>query len=130
MRFEENGSISPTSLADLRESVGWNRMENCYQNTRITSYFHIAVYDGNLLIGFIDCISNAVTDAYIQDLIVHPDYQKKGIGTQLMNRMISHLRKQNVYMISVIYDAQLSSFYQRFGFTQMLSGQLQTYHCP
>lgn len=77
MRFEENGSISPTSLADLRESVGWNRMENCYQNTKITSYFHIAVYDGNLLIGFIDCISNAVTDAYIQDLIVHPDYQKK-----------------------------------------------------
>lgn len=113
----------------VKASAG-TEWKTAIRTQRITSYFHIAVYDGNLLIGFIDCISNAVTDAYIQDLIVHPDYQKKGIGTQLMNRMISHLRKQNVYMISVIYDAQLSSFYQRFGFTQMLSGQLQTYHCP
>ena len=130
MRLEENLLVSASSLADLREAVGWNRMQDCYQNPKMYSYYHIAAYDQAHLIGYIDCVSNGVTDAYIQDLMVHPDYQGNGLGTQLMNRMISHLRDQNIYMVSVIYDSILVPFYQRFGFTQMLSGQLQTYECP
>ena len=44
------------------------------------------------MFGYIDCVSNGVTDAYIQDLMVHPAYQGRGIGTELMNKMISHLK--------------------------------------
>ena len=39
------------------------------------------------LLGYVDCVSNGVTDAYIQDLMVHPEYQGKGVGTELMNQM-------------------------------------------
>jgi GNAT superfamily N-acetyltransferase len=74
-------------------------------------------------------VSNGVTDAYIQDLMVHPDYQGQGIGTELMNRMIAYLKTHHIYMISVIYEPALSSFYRRFGFFEMLSGQLETFKC-
>ena len=68
-----NETVSVNDLADLRESVGWNRMEKEYKNPLLTSYYHIAVYEKEALIGYIDCVSNGVTDAYIQDLMVHPD---------------------------------------------------------
>ena len=60
-----NETVSVNDLADLRESVGWSRMENEYKNPLLTSYYHIAVYEKETLIGYIDCVSNGVTDAYI-----------------------------------------------------------------
>lgn len=129
MIYQENTPVSSVALGDLRESVGWNRMENCYNDKRLISFYHIAVYDEDRLVGYIDCVCNGVTDAYIQDLMVHPDYQNNGIGTELMARMIAYLKLKGIYMISVVYDDDLKPFYKRFGFTDMLCGQLQTYEC-
>lgn len=93
-----NESISPEALADLRESVDWNRMEKEYGNPLMTSFFHIVVYDEDLLVGYVDSVSNGVTDAYIQDLIVHSDYQEKGVGTDLMKKRIASLKeKTHIY---------------------------------
>jgi len=127
MNFIENAPTSAKQIADLREAVGWNRMECCYENEFMTSYFHISVYDDQKLIGYIDTVSNGVTDAYIQDLMVHPEYQGKGIGTELMNRTIAYLKERKIYMISVVFDEKLLPFYKRFGFYPMLCGQMQTY---
>ena len=127
MTFEINEQVSAEQLSSLRESVGWNRMEKELSNPKMTSYYHIAAFEDNELIGYVDCISNGVTDAYIQDLMVKPGYQGKGIGSELMNKMIEYLKESHIYMISVIFDENLKSFYERFGFYTMLSGQLETY---
>ena len=124
-----NEAVSVKELADLRESIGWNRMENEYKNPLLTSYYHIAVYEKEVLIGYIDCVSNGVTDAYIQDLMVHPDYQRRGVGTDLMKKMIDYLKKKHIYMISVDFEEKLKPFYEKFGFFSMLCGQMETYDC-
>ncbi len=129
MTYIYNETVPVKALADLRESVGWNRMENEYKNPLLTSYCHIAVYEKEALIGYIDCVSNGVTDAYIQDLMVHPDYQGRGIGTDLMKQMIDYLRKKHIYMISVVFEESLKPFYEKFGFFNMLCGQMETYDC-
>ena len=127
MIYKYNETVSAKALSDLRESVGWNRMEDAYENPLMTSYYHITAYEKDDLIGYIDCVSNGVTDAYIQDLMVHPDYQGKGVGTELMNQMIAYLKEKRIYMISVIYEESLKSFYKKFGFYQMLCGQMETF---
>lgn len=124
-----NEAVSVKELSDLRESIGWNRMENEYKNPLLTSYYHIAVYEKEVLIGYIDCVSNGVTDAYIQDLMVHPDYQRRGIGTELMTIMINYLKQKHIYMISVVFEENLKPFYEKFGFFNMLCGQMETYDC-
>ena len=103
-------------------------MESYYKDPRMTSYYHIACYDGDKLVGYVDTVSNGLTDAYIQDLTVDPAYQGQGIGTELMNRMIARLKEKQIFMISVIYgNEELASFYKRFGFSQMFCGQMQTH---
>lgn len=127
MVYKFNEKVSVKALADLREAVGWNRMEEAYQSPLMTSYCHIAVYEDEKLIGYIDSVSNGVTDAYIQDLMVRPEHQGKGIGTALMDQMIKYLKEKHIYMISVVYEESLKPFYERFGFYSMLCGQMETY---
>jgi GNAT superfamily N-acetyltransferase len=127
MEYRTNASVTADQIADLRQSVGWNRMENCYSDPRMSSYYHIACYEENKLVGYIDTVSNGLTDAYIQDLMVHPDYQGKGIGTALMNRVLQYLKDNRIYMISVVFEAKLLPFYSRFSFVDMRCGQMQTY---
>ncbi len=127
MTYQYNAKVSVKALADLREAVRWNRMEREYSNPLLISFYHIAVYEADKLIGYIDCVSNGVTDAYIQDLMVHPDYQGKGIGTELMTQMVAYLKEKHIYMISVVYEESLKPFYERFGFYTMLCGQMETY---
>ncbi len=126
MIWSLNETVSPKDLADLREAVGWNRMEREYGDPRLTSCCHIAVYDEGRLVGYVDCVSNGVTDAYIQDLMVRPDCQGQGIGTELMRRMLAYLREKHIYMVSVVFEESLKPFYARFGFFPMLAGQLET----
>ena len=125
--YIENEPMRAKAIADLRRSVGWNGMEDSYSNPHMISFYHIACFDGDKLVGYVDSVSNGVTDAYIQDLTVDPAYQGKGIGTELMNRIIAALKEKRIYIISVVYEEKLASFYKRFGFFQMLCGQMQTY---
>ena len=129
MIYKYNERVNVQELCDLRQSVGWNRMEKEMADPRLKTYYHIAVYEEEKqkLIGFVDSVSNGVTDAYIQDLMVHPDFQGKGLGSELMNKMIDYLKKAGIYMISVLYDESLKDFYSRFGFYNLLGGQLETY---
>ena len=127
LEYKTNPVASPESIAALRRSVGWGGMEAELRNPALRDYLQIACYDGDELVGFLDVVSNGVTDAYIQDVMVRPDYQGKGIGTELMNRAINRLKADHIYMISVIYgEEELRPFYERFGFYTMLCGQMET----
>ena len=123
LEYKTNPGASPESIAALRRSVGWGGMEAELRNPALRDYLQIACYDGDELVGFLDVVSNGVTGAYIQDVMVRPDYQGKGIGTELMNRAINRLKADHIYMVSVIYgEERLRPFYEKSGFYTMLCG--------
>lgn len=126
MRYEFDSPVTAAELADLRESVGWNRMERDLTDSRLRNAFHLCCFDGTRLVGYVAVVSNGVTDAYIQDLMVHPEYQHRGIGQQLMQRALDRLRTDGIYMVSVIYGAaELRKYYDAMGFTTILCGQME-----
>ena len=127
MRYTLNEPIDPSAIANLREAVGWNRMEASLRDPRMTSLVEIGCFDRDMLVGYVAACGNGVTDAYVQDLMVHPDFQRRGIGTELMRRVLERLRADGIYMISVIYGEEaLRPFYEKLGFYTMLCGQLET----
>lgn len=76
--------------------------------------------NGNV-VGFIQAISDGVLSAYIPLLEVLPDYQGKGIGTDLIKRMFSRLG--DLYMIDLLCDNELQEFYEKQGM-QKASGMV------
>ena len=69
--------------------------------------------DTNQVVGFISAITDGVLTAYIPLLEVLPAYQRRGIGHELMRRMLARLDK--FYMIDLLCDAPLQPFYETVG---------------
>ncbi|QNK88782.1 GNAT family N-acetyltransferase [Sporosarcina sp. FSL K6-1540] len=70
----------------------------------------------NQVVGFITAISDGVLSAYIPFLEVLPEYKNKGIGKELVDRMLKEL--DGIYMIDLCCDDDLIPYYDKFGMTQ------------
>lgn len=79
---------------------------------------------GNV-VGFINAVSDKVLSAYIPLLEVLPEYQGKGIGKELVKRMLANL--EDYYMIDVCCDEDLNEFYGEFGFEKYNSMIFRNY---
>lgn len=75
----------------------------------------IADEAGGKVVGFISAVSDGVLSAYIPLLEVLPEWQHRGIGSELVRRMIDQL--EPLYLIDLSCDPDLTPFYQQFGFT-------------
>jgi ribosomal protein S18 acetylase RimI-like enzyme len=65
------------------------------------------------VIGFITAISDGVSAAYIPYLEVLPSFRNRGIGRDLVRRMLVQL--EHFYMVDLICDKEMTSFYQSLG---------------
>jgi ribosomal protein S18 acetylase RimI-like enzyme len=70
-------------------------------------------------IGMGRLISDGVSDAYIQDLVVLPEYRDKGIGREIVKTLINHCKKKGIHWVGLIAEPDQDGFYSNLGFKQM-----------
>lgn len=68
---------------------------------------------GPRLVGAARALSDFEYHATIYDVVVHPDYQARSIGTRMMGELLSALP---VWRVLLVADANVRPFYERFGF--------------
>lgn len=126
IRYVPDQLPTAEQLCTLRGAVGWPKMEQSMRDPKLQHFFSVSAYDGEQLVGYVEVVSNGVTDAYVQDLMVHPALQKQGIGTRLMQMTIDEMKKRSIFMLSIIYgEESLKDYYEKFGFYTMLCGQME-----
>ncbi len=76
-------------------------------------------------VGFITAISDGILSAYIPLLEVLPAYRGKGIGQELVRRMLAKL--SGSYMVDVICDPEAQPFYERLGMKKGTGMMLRNY---
>lgn len=82
----------------------------------------MAVDEGkDKVVGFITAITDKTLFAYIPLLEVLPEYQRQGIGTELIKRMLEKL--QSFYAIDLLCDKGTQDFYAKVGM-QPVQGML------
>ena len=77
------------------------------------------------VIGFVSAITDGVLSAYIPLLEVLPAYQRRGIGGELMRRMLARL--DTFYMADLLCDAPLQPFYETVGMKPATGMQRRSY---
>ena len=73
------------------------------------------------IVGFITALTDKTLFAYISLLEVLPEYQGKGVGTELVRKMLKRLR--TFYAIDLLCDGGLQAFYAKLGM-QPVQGML------
>ena len=83
--------------------------------------------DSNRVIGFINAISDGILSAYIPLLEVLPEYQNKGIGKELVIRMLDSLK--GFYMVDLLCDEHFQPFYTNLGMRKATGSLIRNHSC-
>ncbi len=89
--YSDSHDINLDELSVLFNTVGWERRtadrERLAQLVRGSLWVVSALDDGRL-IGFARAVSDGATNAYVSTVAVLPEYQGRGIGKEIMRRLI------------------------------------------
>ena len=61
-------------------------------------------------------LSDGISDAFLLDLVVHPQYQRKGLGKRIVRKAIIDIKAAGIRCIQVTFNNDLESFYEKCGF--------------
>lgn len=103
----------------LRSSAGWWETDDAatIQALKNSMFSLVAIEDGKV-IGCGRIGGDGGLYYYIQDLIIHPDYQNQGIGTSLMKELMGYIRanvKPGTF-VALMAAKGLGNYYEQFGF--------------
>ena len=105
---------------ELFNTAGWNRYYKLSENDLYlalqNSWFIISAYQKERLIGFGRIISDGIAHALILDMIVHPEYQKRGIGSQILEIMVAKCKQHQIRDIQLFSAKDKPGFYLKHGF--------------
>lgn len=111
-------------LLTLYESLGWNSLKltvNDLKQMCNQSWYAIYAFDEQQLVGMGRVISDGVITGIVCGVCVLPNYQFKGIGKEMLNRIIEHC-EQNRVIPQLMCVESLKSYYETFGFEKFTIG--------
>jgi catechol 2,3-dioxygenase-like lactoylglutathione lyase family enzyme/GNAT superfamily N-acetyltransferase len=111
----------------LLHAVGWARDNTPATARRVLKaaiFGAVAVVEGQT-VGCAFLTSDNAGFYYVRDVMVHPDWQRRGIGTALMRAVGEHLRTldDEEALVGLFTGSHLHPFYAQFGFRGPKSGR-------
>ncbi len=118
----ENALPNKEEFYQLYETTNWNAngtfTKHDLYKAISNSWYIIAVYNDSKLIGFGRIISDGVYQTFIGDMIVHPDYQKQGIGSKVLNLLMEKCESGGIKWVQLSSAKGKTGFYKKFGFEE------------
>ena len=109
-------------ILPLYASVGWTaytdhpeQLRKGFENSMLT----LAAYEDEQLLGIIRTVGDGHTIVFVQDILVFPEYQGKGVGSALLQAILD--RYSHVRQIELATDntPKTIAFYKSMGFREM-----------
>lgn len=119
MEIKEYNHFRLDEILEFYASVGWTNYTEraemlplAYENSLCV----FGAYENSKLVGIIRAVGDGLSIVFVQDIIVLPQYQRKGIGTKLLKAVID--RFGSVYQMELLTDdtEKTKAFYRSVGF--------------
>ena len=122
MEIKEYKAYNEPEILHLYASVGWTAytdqpevLRKGFENSLLT----LAAYEGDQLLGIIRAVGDGYTVVFVQDILVFPEHQRKGIGTALIKALLdgySHVRQIE---LATDNTPKTIAFYKSMGFCEL-----------
>lgn len=109
-------------ILPLYEAVGWinyTQRPDMLREAFAGSRDVLAAYDGTQLVGILRAVGDGASILYVQDILVQPRWQRRGVGSALMQALLA--RWPQIYQTMLCTDdtPKTVNFYESLGFTDL-----------
>ncbi len=110
---------TPMEYNFLREQVGWKPYEIAVLERALpNTLFCLCVYSGDAIVGMGRVVGDGGLCFYIQDVIVLPAHQGRGLGGKIMTALMAYVDSEahNNTIVGLMSALGKEPFYEKFGF--------------
>ncbi|MFF2051972.1 GNAT family N-acetyltransferase [Leifsonia sp. NPDC058194] len=123
LHFDVDDVPDPADLVSLYDAVGWSaytqdpeRLERAVQQSLGVA---VCWSDGSTLVGLARVVGDGVTIAYLQDVLVHPGFQRRGVGARLVDAVFAPFDDVRQHVLLTDAEPGQRAFYEALGFTEV-----------
>lgn len=122
MEIREYKTYNESEILPLYASVGWTAytdqpevLKQGFERSLLT----LAAYEGTRLVGLVRAVGDGHTIVFVQDILVFPAHQRKGVGRALLQAILD--RYSHVRQIELATDntEKTVAFYKSMGFLEL-----------
>ena len=122
MEIREYKTYNEPEILRLYASVGWTAytdqpevLRKGFENSMLT----LAAYEGDLLLGIIRAVGDGHTVVFVQDILVFPENQRKGIGSALLQAILDRYSHVRQILLATDNTPKTIAFYKSMGFREL-----------
>jgi len=132
IRYQIVTELPVETVVELYQAGGWWResargREIIPQMIRGSLSFVVARSDDDRVVGMGRAISDGVSDAYIQDVVVRPEFRGQGIGGGVIRTLVEQCQQRGIEWLGLVAEPGTTEFYRELGF-EPLSGYVAMRH--
>ena len=121
MEIRNYSTYNEKEILKLYSSVGWTAYTDEPQALKLgfqNSLLVLAAYEREELLGIIRAVGDGVTIVFIQDLLVFPEKQRKGVGTALVKAVLKRYPTVRQIELTTDQSPETAAFYESLGFSE------------
>ena len=124
IEYQIQPQLSDRDLNDLFASAWENHAEREFGPVLEHSLSYVGAFDSSHLVGFVNLAWDGGIHGFILDTTVRREYQRRGIGTELMRRAAQIAAERGLEWLHVDYEPHLNPFYRGCGYEETKAGLL------
>jgi GNAT superfamily N-acetyltransferase len=116
VEIRDTTDVPPEAVLALFQTVDWasERTLESVGPALAGTYLLISGWRDDRCVGMVRVLSDGVYRALVEDVIVHPDEQGRGLGRSLLEATLAHPKIRDLE--AVFLFTSKPGFYERFGF--------------
>lgn len=122
MEIREYQPYNEQEIVPLYTSVGWTAYTDAPDILRQGfehSLLTLAAYEIGQLVGLIRTVGDGYTIVFVQNILVFPEYQRRGIGTALLQAVLDRFSYVRQMELATDDTPKTIAFYKSLGFSPM-----------
>ena len=118
IEYRSTRDLPRDGVLAIYTACGWSSAEKPDQLMAALAGSHevVSAWDGDRLVGLGNAITDGALVVYFPHLLVHPDLQQRGIGGEILRRLMD--RYVGFHQQVLLTDNETTVFYERIGFRQ------------